>query len=329
MSSLPPVRYRLEYPYTRTTGPIVGAFLTALRDGKLLGIRCGARVLCPPLEYDPDTFEALAPDFVEVGPGGTILGWTWIAEPSRKHPFPEPFAFALIRPDGADTAICHAVKASGPEALRTGGRVRAQYRAERRGAITDLYFAPDAESESQYAPPGKGAVEMTEHLISLEFQETLTPHRARYAQALLDGRFIGQRSPASGKVYLPSKGYDPIERVRMSERDDVAVADTGTVVAYTVITPVQYYGQKETEPYIRASILLDGADQPLGQQDLHDLPVAEIRAGMRLRAVFRPEGERDVGEIDNRWGGTGSVIERWEPTGEPDVLFEKIAEHNW
>jgi uncharacterized protein len=329
MSALPPVSYRLEYPYTRTTGPIVGAFLTGLRDGKLLGIRCLGRVLCPPLEYDPESGEALAAEFVEVGPGGTILSWTWIAEPSRKHPFVEPFAFALIRPDGADSALCHAVKASSPAALRTGGRVVTQYREERKGAITDLYFAPEAEAQQQYVPPAKGPVEMTEHLISLDFSEPLSPHRERYARGLLDGRFVGQRSPASGKVYLPSKGYDPIERVRMSERDDVAVADRGTVVAYTVITPVQYYGQKETEPYIRASILLDGADQPLGQQDIKTIPIAEFRSGMRVRAVWKPPAERSVLDVDNRWGGTGSVIERWEPTGEPDVPFERIMEHNW
>jgi uncharacterized OB-fold protein len=115
----------------------------------------------------------------------------------------------------------------------------------------------------------------------------------------------------------------------MSERDDVVVSDRGTVVAYTVITPVQYYGQKETEPYIRASILLDGADQPLGQQDIRSIPVAGFRAGMRLRAVWKAAAERSVADVDNRWGGTGSVIERWEPTGEPDLPFEKIMEHNW
>jgi uncharacterized OB-fold protein len=329
MPEFPPVQVRLEYPYTRTTGPVVGAFLTGLRDGRLLGIRCGPRVLCPPLEYDPDTGETLAPDWVEVGPGGTILSWTWIAEPSRKHPFQQPFAFALIRPDGADSALCHAVKASGPEVLRTGGRVRTQYREERRGAITDLYFAPEAEAEDRYVAPGKGAVEMTEHLISLDYSEPLAPHRERFARGLLAGKFIGQRSPASGKVYLPSKGYDPIERVRMSEADDVVVADVGTVVSYTVITPVQYYGQKETEPYIRASILLDGADQPLGQQDIRHLPLADFRTGLRLRAVWKPAVDRSVAEVDNRWGGTGQAIERWEPTGEPDVPFEKIMEHNW
>ncbi len=327
MPDLPPTSYTLEYPYTRTTGPVVGAFLTALRDGRLLGIRCGDRVLCPPLEYDPDTGAELAPDFVEVGPGATLETFTWIAEPTPKHPFQEPFAFALIRPDGADTALLHAVRASGPDALAKGMRLRAQWREERKSAVTDVYFVPEAEAEERYVPPGQGEVALTEHLISLSYDEPLIPHRARYARGLLDGRFIGQKSPASGKVYIPSKGYDPIERVRMGPEHDVEVAPTGTVVSYTVITPVQYYGQKETEPYIRASILLDGSDQPLGQQDIRNIPVDEFRAGLRVRAVFRPPKERSVDDVDNRWGSTGNCIERWDPTGEPDLPFEEYVEH--
>ena len=113
----------------------------------------------------------------------------------------------------------------------------------------------------------------------------------------------------------------------MTQADDVELSNTGTVVSYTVITPVQYYGQEETEPYIRASILLDGADQALGQQDIRHIPPAEFRGGMRVRAVFRPPAERDVGAVDNRWGGTGTVIDHWEPTGEPDIPFEKYSEH--
>jgi len=329
MSDLPPTAYTLEYPYTRSTGPVVGPFLTALRDGRILGIRCGGRVLCPPLEFDPETGETLAPDFVPVGPGGRVQGWTWIAEPARTHPFPEPFAFALILLDGADTALLHAVRAASIDEMSTGMRVRAQWREVRKQSIADVYFVPEAHAREQTIPPGPGPVEMTEQLISLSYSEPLYPHRARYAKGLLEGRFIGQRSPVSGKVYIPSKGYDMLERVRLTEADDVPVASTGTVVSYTVITPVQYYGQKETEPYIRASILLDGADQPLGQQDIHDIPVADFRAGMRVRAIFKPPGERDLGDLDNRWGGTGSVIERWEPTGEPDLPFERIAGHNW
>ncbi len=327
MSALPPVRYTLEYPYTRTTGPVVGRFLTALRDGQLIGIRCRGRVLCPPIEFDPETGAELKRDYVPVGPGGRVVSWTWIAEPTRKHPFQQPFAFALIQLDGADTPLVHALKASGPEAVSTGMRVRAQWRKERKSAITDVYFVPEAEATNDYVPPGQGEVEITEHLISLSFQEPMHAYRERYAKGLLAGKFIGQKSPVSGKVYIPSKGYDPIERVLLTEKDDIEVKPTGTVVAYTVITPVQYYGQQETEPYIRASILLDGADQPLGQQDIRDIPAAEFHPGLRVRAIFKPEGQRDLGEMDNRWGNTGQVLERWERTGEPDVPYDQISEH--
>jgi hypothetical protein len=41
---------------------------------------------------------------------------------------------------------------------------------------------------------------------------------------------------------------------------------------------------------------------------------------MRVRAVWKPPAERDVSDLGNRYGGSWEgVIERWEPTGEPDV----------
>ena len=323
-----PVSFTLEYPYTRTLGAVLGPFLTALRDGRILGIRCGSRVLCPPIEFDPDTGATLSPDFVEVGPAGTVASWTWIAEPTRKHPFQEPFAFALVKLDGADTAMVHAVKAAGPQAMGTGMRVRAQFREKRSGAITDLYFVPERDARDVRIAPGEGEVKSTTHLISLTYDEMLYPHRARYAQGLLDGKFIGQRSPASGKVYIPGKGYDPIARVRMTEADDVELAHTGTVVSYTVATPLDYAGQAETEPFISATILLDGAGQPLPQQRIRNIPADQFRVGMRVRAIFKPVTERNVKDVDNNWmfPSAGDVIARWEPTGEPDVPFEQIPE---
>jgi uncharacterized OB-fold protein len=321
---LAPRSYTLEYPYTRTVGPVVGKFLTGLRDGRLFGIRCRDRVICPPIEFDPESGENLAHDFVPVGPGGVVQSYSWIAQPTRKHPFQQPFAFALIQLDGADTAIAHAVRAPGPEAMSVGMRVRAQYRDERKSAITDVYFVPEAGARDSFVPAGEGEVAITDHLISLIYEEPLNAARERYAKGLLAGQFIGQKSPKSGKVFVPSSGYDPLERVLMSERDDVVLPNTGTVVGYTVITPVQYYGQKETEPYIRASVLLDGADTPLGQQDIRDIPVADFRVGLRVRARFKPHAERNVDELTNRWAGTGSCIERWVPTGQPDVPAEQL-----
>ncbi len=130
--------YTLEYPYSRTTGKVVGAFLTGIRDGRIMGIRCGDKVICPPLEFDPETGAELAHDFVPVGPGGTVETATWIARPTRKHPFQTPFFFALIKLDGADTPLLHAVDAGSEDKLAKGTRVVARWADEPCGGITDL-----------------------------------------------------------------------------------------------------------------------------------------------------------------------------------------------
>jgi uncharacterized OB-fold protein len=136
--------HTIEFPYTRTLGPVIGPFFTGLRDGKILGIRDGKRVIVPPLEYDPDTGNALKPDFVEVGPGGTVTAWSWVTEPTRKHPLDHPFAFALVKLDGADTAMVHAVDAGSMEKMSTGMRVTARFRDERKGRIDDIEcFVPE------------------------------------------------------------------------------------------------------------------------------------------------------------------------------------------
>jgi uncharacterized OB-fold protein len=322
--------YTLEYPYTRSTGPYVGPFLTGLRDGKLLANRVGGRTFCPPIEYDPATGASAPAEFVEVGPGATVGYWTWIAEPSIKHPFQHPFAFALITIDGSDVPFVHAVDAGSMDAMSTGMRVAAQYREDRHGAITDLYFVPEAKAVQQSIEPGDEPVTITEHLIGLTIHEPLFAHRKRFAQGLLDGKIIGQKSPVSGLVFVPGRNYDNLNRVPMGEADDVAVADRGSVTSYTVLTPVQYYGQKETEPYIRCSILLDGASSPIIGVDIRDIPLAEFRVGMRLQAVWRAPADRDISNLDNRFGGVwGDVIDRWEPTGEPDVDPDSLKEHTW
>ena len=136
--------HTIEFPYTRPLGPVVGPFLTGLRDQRILGIRNrDGRVLVPPLEWDPATGEALDIDFVDVGPGGTVETWAWVSEPTRKHPLDHPFAFALIRLDGADTGLLHAVDAGAMDRMRTGMRVVARWKDERIGHIADLCFVPE------------------------------------------------------------------------------------------------------------------------------------------------------------------------------------------
>jgi len=131
----------LHYPYRRSTGPILGRFFTEIRDhGRLLGVRTSSgNVLCPPVDVDPDTLEDLsADDLVEVGPGGQVTTWTWLAEPRPGNPLDRPFAWALIRLDGADSALLHAVDAGRESVMRTGMRVAPRFRDPRNGDIRDV-----------------------------------------------------------------------------------------------------------------------------------------------------------------------------------------------
>jgi hypothetical protein len=134
---------KLEFPYSRTLGPVMGPFLLGLREGKLLGIRSSdGRVLVPPVEFDPETGDALGPELVPVGPEGTVEAWTWVEDPSSKHPIQHAFAFALVKPDGADTALVSAVDAGSIDAMSTGMRVKARFKQEPHGLITDLSWEP-------------------------------------------------------------------------------------------------------------------------------------------------------------------------------------------
>lgn len=139
MTELRTSETKLEFPYSRTTGPVVGAFLAGLREGRILGIRgADGRVLVPPPEYDPETGEGLGTDLVEVGPEATVEAWSWVYQPLPKHPLSRPFAFALVRPDGADSSMVHAVDSGDPAVMKRGLRVRPRFRSEPKGLVTDL-----------------------------------------------------------------------------------------------------------------------------------------------------------------------------------------------
>ena len=137
--------FELGFTYTRSTGPIVGQFLTALRNRKILGTRGDdGTVYVPPMEFDPVTGSDLE-EFVEVADTGEVVSWCWVSEPRDSHPFDRPFAWAMVRLDGAGVPMVHAVDAPGMDAMRTGMRVKARWADETRGYITDITcFEPDA-----------------------------------------------------------------------------------------------------------------------------------------------------------------------------------------
>ena len=139
--------YVLKYSYKRTLGPILSQFFTGLRDGKIMGAKLqDGRIMVPPAEYDPDTGDDVE-GLVEVSETGVVTSWSWVEKPRQVHPLDKPFAWALIKLDGADTSMLHALDVSDSSTLETGMRVKARWKAERVGYMTDIEcFEPEGES---------------------------------------------------------------------------------------------------------------------------------------------------------------------------------------
>jgi len=130
--------FELGYTYTRSTGPVIGRFLTELKKRNIVGIKASdGRVVVPPMEYDPDTAAELS-EFVEVGQQGEIVSFAWVKEPRAAHPMQVPFAWAMIKLDGADVPMIHCVAAGAEDDIATGARVRAVWADETIGFITDI-----------------------------------------------------------------------------------------------------------------------------------------------------------------------------------------------
>ena len=74
----------------------------------------------------------------DVGPAGEVVSWSWVSKPRAKQPLDRPFAFALIRLDGADTPMLHAVDAGEESRLVAGVRVVPRWAAKPSGGIRDI-----------------------------------------------------------------------------------------------------------------------------------------------------------------------------------------------
>jgi uncharacterized OB-fold protein len=310
----------LSFDYTRSVGQTLGKFFTALRDRRIVGVRgSDGRVHVPPAEYDPVTYEPLG-EMVPVSSVGTVESWSWQPEPLEGQPLARPFAWALIKLDGADTTLLHAVDAGadGPKAMRTGMRVHAQWVDEPVGAITDIaYFAPgdgDPQTEAPQRSDDRDPVTMLMTPIHMEIQHTASHPESAYLRALQEGKLLGARSGKDGKVYFPAREADPATGLPLDNY--VEMSDKGTITTFAIIN-IPFAGQRIKPPYVAAYVLLDGADIPF----LHlvtEIDASEVRMGMRVEAVWRPREEWGLG-IDN--------ISHFRPTGEPDADYDTYKHH--
>ena len=145
-----PDQLRLEYlanfEYDYAAGRYATRFMSSLRDdAKLHGTRCSQceRVLVPPRPVC-GICAARTNEWVEVGPRGTIAGYTVVEtafiDPMTGVERPIPYGFAFIKLDGADTNIYHFLEENRHECLEVGMTVEAVFKpdGEREGKMSDI-----------------------------------------------------------------------------------------------------------------------------------------------------------------------------------------------
>jgi uncharacterized OB-fold protein len=282
--------HEVVFSYRRSVGGATEQFLAGLARGEVLASRVGAgRVLVPPVDHDPATGIATG-ELVRVADAGIVRSWTWVPSPRAEHPLDGPFAFALVQLDGADTALLHVVDVPDEQAMETGMRVRADWRAARTGSVLDIRaFVPEAQAVAAVAAapePEPLPIEVPADMrLEYAYEPGLT--LSAFLRTLAERRIVGGRCPSCGKVYVPphvrcvADGAGPMEPVELGDR--------GTLLAYTVVH-LPFHGMVMELPFAWGMILLDGADVPFAHL-LGDVALDDIRVDQRVAAVWMPDDE--------------------------------------
>jgi len=167
----------------------------------------------------------------------------------------------------------------------------------------------------QAKDPAKESVEIVKGFVQpLKLHYTINAGRAssRFLRGMAERRILGQRCPVCAKVNVPPRGACPTCGVPTVE--DVQLSEVGTVTTFCIIN-INFDAKARELPYACASILLDGADTTLFHL-IQEANVADIRMGMRVRAVWNEERTHSLDSILH-----------FRPASEPDAAYETYKEH--
>ena len=154
--------------------------------------------------------------------------------------------------------------------------------------------------------PPKEPVKYVEATVHLPYHYVAGDYKAAYLRALKDKRILGGRCSKTGKVFVPPvvaspESFAPIEEL-------VELPGRGVITTFCIVN-IPVIGRNLELPYVAASIALDGAAVSMFALILECKP-DEVRMGMRVEAVWKPDGERE---------GSHEDIQYFRPTGEPDM----------
>jgi hypothetical protein len=165
-------------------------------------------------------------------------------------------------------------------------------------------------SETPKEPPQE-PVKYVEANVSLPYRYVAGDLKARYLRALKDKRILGSKCSKTGKVFVPPLVSSPESFAPCDEL--VQVSDKGVVTTFCIVN-IPVIGREVELPYVAASVALDGADVSMFAP-IQECKATDVRMGMRVEAVWKPDGERT---------GSHDDIRHFRPTGEPDAPLETI-----
>ena len=88
----------------------------------------------------------------------------------------------------------------------------------------------------------------------------------------------------------------------------VELPSRGVVTTFCIVN-IPVIGRNLDLPYVAASVALDGASISMFAL-IQECKPEDVRMGMRVEAVWKPDGERE---------GSHEDIQYFRPTGEPDM----------
>ncbi len=159
--------------------------------------------------------------------------------------------------------------------------------------------------------PPKDPVKYVESNIHLPYHYVAGDHRARYLRALKEKKIIGSRCSKTGKVFVPPVIASPESFAPCTEF--VELPDRGVITTFCVVN-IPVMGRVREIPYVAASVALDGAAISIYAL-IQECRPADVHMGMRVEAVWKPDGERE---------GSHEDILYFRPTGEPDTPLESF-----
>jgi hypothetical protein len=160
--------------------------------------------------------------------------------------------------------------------------------------------------------PPKEPIKYVQKDLYLPYHYVAGDYRALYLRALKDKKILGSKCSQTGKVFTPPLQNSPESFAPC--RELVELPDRGVVTTFCIVN-IPVSGRTLEIPYVAASVALDGADISMFAL-IQEVKVEEARMGMRVEAVWKPDGERQ---------GSHEDILYFRPTGEPDAPLASFA----